>query len=396
VRLSPFASRLDALKTVYTTFAGLELPNWCAENARLLEQYDERIPERTGFAGQHWSRIQGAEHLAARENVALFDLTGLSIIEVQGPGALSFVNHLCSNQMDKPVGSIIYTCWLTPGGGVRRDLAVARLAADRFWMFVGEGTLPQDLVWVKQFAPQDGSVVINDISNSYTALGLWGPNARQVLQKVTAADVSNEGFPYMTARWIDVGMAQVYALRISYAGELGWELHIPMDQALPVWDALWQAGREFDLVAAGMGSFESLRLEKGYRLWGGDLYTEYTPYEAGLAWTVRLGKPDFVGKAALLALKDQPLKKKLCCLVADDPQAWAFGYEPIFLNGDCIGHVTTANYGYSVGKFIAYGYLPIHHAEPGTQVEVEYLGERWPATVSNEPLWDAKMERLKA
>jgi dimethylglycine oxidase len=396
VRLSPFAPRLDRLKTVYTTFAGLELPNWSEENARLLEKYDDQIPDRTGFAGQYWSRIQGAEHLATRENVALFDLTGLSIIEVQGRGALAFINYLCSSQMDKPLGSIVYTCWLTPQGGVRRDLAVARLADNRFWMFVGEGTLPQDLVWVKQFAPADGSVVINDISNSYTALGLWGPNARKVLEKVTATDVSNEGFPYMSARWIDVGMAQVYALRISYAGELGWELHIPMDQALPVWDALWEAGREFDMVAAGMGCFESLRLEKGYRLWGGDVYTEYSPYEAGLAWTVRLSKPDFVGKEALLKLKDKPLKKKLCCLVSDDPQAWAFGYEPIFENGDCIGHVTTANYGYSVGKFIAYGYLPIRYAEPGTQVEVEYLGERWPATVSNEPLWDAKMERLKA
>ncbi|RIK43787.1 MAG: sarcosine dehydrogenase [Chloroflexi bacterium] len=396
VRLSPFAPRLDALKTVYTTFAGLELPNWCEENGRLLEKYDDRIPDRNGFAGQFWSRIQGAEHLATRENVALFDLTGLSIIEVCGPGALRFVNYLCSNQMDRPAGSIVYTCWLTPKGGVRRDLAVARLAEDRFWMFVGEGTLPQDLVWVKQFAPQDGSVVINDISNNYTALGLWGPDARKILQKVTAADVSNEAFPYMTARWIDVGMARVYALRISYAGELGWELHIPMDQALPVWDALWEAGREFDLVAAGMGCFESLRLEKGYRLWGGDVHTEYNPYEAGLAWTVRLGKADFVGKEALLKLKDKSLRKKLCCLVSDDPQAWAFGYEPIFSNGACIGHVTTANYGYSVGKFIAYGYLPVQYAEPGTQLEVEYLGERWPATVSSEPLWDAKMERLKA
>lgn len=396
VRMSPFAPRLDALKTVYTTFAGLELPNWCEENARLLEKYDEQIPNRTGFAGQFWSRIQGAEHLATRENVALFDLTGLSIIEVQGPDALAYTNYLCSNQMDKPVGSIIYTCWLTPSGGVRRDLAVARLAADRFWMFVGEGTLPQDRVWMAQIAAQKYNVALHDLSNSYTALGLWGPNARKVLQKVTASNVSNEGFPYMTARPIDVGMAQVYALRISYAGELGWELHIPMDQALPVWDALWEAGREFGLAAAGMGCFESLRLEKGYRLWGGDVYTEYSPYEAGLAWTVRLNKPDFVGKEAVLKLKDKPLKKKLCCLVSDAPGAWAFGYEPIFNNGDCIGHVTTANYGYSVGKFIAYGYLPIQYANPGTALAVEYLGERWSAMVSEEPLWDAPMARLKA
>jgi glycine cleavage system aminomethyltransferase T/glycine/D-amino acid oxidase-like deaminating enzyme len=396
VRLSPFAPRLDALKTVYTTFAGLELPNWCEENARLLEKYDDQIPDRTGFAGQFWSRIQGAEHLATRESVGLFDLTGLSIIEVVGSGATAFVNYLCSNQMEKPVGSVVYTCWLTPQGGVRRDLAVARVAEDRFWMFIGEGTLPQDLVWVRGLAPQDGSVAVNDISNSYTALGLWGPNARNVLAKVTATDVSNAAFPYMTARPLDVGMARVYAIRISYAGELGWELHIPMDQALAVWDALWAAGQEFEIVSAGMGAFEPLRLEKGYRLWGGDVYTEYTPYESGLAWTVRLSKPDFVGKAACLQLKDKPLKKKLCCLVSDDPAAWAFGYEPIFSNGSCIGHVTTANYGYSVGKFIAYGYLPVAYANPGTALEVEYMGQRWPATVSEEPLWDPQMTRLKA
>lgn len=396
VRQSPFAPRLDALKTVYTTFAGLELPNWSEENGRLLEKYEAQIPERTGFAGQFWSRIQGAEHLATRDNVALFDLTGLSIIEVAGAGALDFVNYLCSNQMNKPVGSVMYTCWLTPNGGIRRDLAVARVEANKFWMFVGEGTLPQDLVWVQQFAPSDGSVVISDLSNAYTALGLWGPNARKVLEKVTGSDVSNEGFPYMTSRWIDVGMARVFAIRISYAGELGWELHIPQDQALTVWDALWQAGQEFELVAAGSGAFESLRLEKGYRLWGGDIYTEYTPYDAGLAWTVRLSKPDFVGKAACLKLKDKPLKKKLCCIVSDAENAWAFGYEPIFSNGDCIGHVTTANYGYSVGKFIAYGYLPVAYAAPGTPLEVEYLGERWSATVSEEPLWDAQMARLKS
>jgi len=396
VRLSAFAPRLDDLKTVYTAFAGIELPNWSEENSRLLEKYDERIPDRTGFAAQHWSRIQGAEHLATRENVALFDLTGLSIIEVQGTGAVDFVNYLCSSEMDKPVGSVIYTCWLTPKGGVRRDLTVARMADDQFWLFVGEGTLPQDLVWVQQFAPTDGSVAINDISDSYAALGLWGPNARKVLEKATTSDVSNDAFPYFASQWIDIGMTRVFAMRISYAGELGWELHMPVDQALPVWDALWEAGREFDLVVGGMGAFDSLRLEKGYRLWGGDVYTEYNAYEAGLAWTVKLSKPDFVGRDACLKLKEKPLKKKLACLVADDPKAMAFGYEPIFSNGACVGHVTSANYGYSIGKFMLYGYLPVAYANPGTQLEVEYLGERFAATVSQEPLWDAKMVRLKA
>ena len=271
-------------------------------------------------------------------------------------------------------------------------------------MFVGEGTLPQDLVWVEDVARQfnagdfsggNAALVISDLSQSYGALGLWGPNARKVLEQTTAADVSNAAFPYFSCQWINIGFARVLALRISYAGELGWELHMPMDQALHVWDALWSAGREFELVAAGSGAFDSLRLEKGYRLWGGDVYTEYNPYQAGMGWTVRLKKPNFVGRDACLQLKEKGLKKKLACLVSAAPGAMAFGYEPIFTNGTCVGHVTSANYGYSIGKFIVYGYLPLDYATPGTKLEIEYLGERWPAVVSEEPLWDPTMARLK-
>lgn len=395
VRLSPFAPRLDAMNPEYTAFAGLELPNWVRENGRLLEKYEEQIPKRDGWAAEHWSPIMGAEHLETRNNVALFDLTGLSIIEVKGRGAADFVNYLCSNEMDVKVGRVVYTTWLTPSGGVRRDLAVSRLAQEKFWMFVGEGTLPMDMAWVEQYAPMDGSVTVTDVSNAYTAVGLWGPNARKVLQKVTADDVSNEAFPYFTAKWITVGLTPVYALRISYAGELGWELHMPMDMALPVWDTLWEAGREFEMPVAGMGAFDSLRLEKGYRLWGGDVYTEYNPYESGLGWTVRLKKTaDFIGKEACLDLKKKPLKKKLCCMTFKNG-GMSLGYEAIFANGECVGHVTTSNYGYSLGQFILYGYLPIQHATPGTNLEIEYFGERFPATVVEEPLYDPGMERLR-
>jgi dimethylglycine oxidase len=395
VRLTPFYARLKELDASFTAFAGMELPNWLESNSRLLEQYDERIPQRTGWAADWWSRIQGAEHLATRENVTLFDLSGLSIIEVSGRGACDFVNYLCSNQCDKPAGSVIYTSWLTPSGGVRRDLTVARLDDDRFWMFVGEGTLPQDLDWVGRFAPTDGSVVIADVSAAWSALGLWGPNARRVLEKATNADVSNEAFPYFSVQWIEIGAARVLALRISYAGELGWELHIPTDSSLPVWDRLWEAGREFEMAAAGMGAFDSLRLEKGYRLWGGDVHTEYNAYEAGLGWTVRLSKPDFIGKAACVELKKQPLKKKLCCLTFDDPAGVALGYEPILAGEECVGYITTSNFGYSIGQQIAYGYLPIEYAMPDTQLAVEFLGQRFGVTVRDEPLWDGEMARLK-
>ena len=278
---------------------------------------------------------------------------------------------------------------------MRRDLTVARLDDDRFWMFVGEGTLPQDLDWVGRFAPTDGSVVIADVSAAWSALGLWGPNARRVLEKATNADVSNEAFPYFSVQWIEIGAARVLALRISYAGELGWELHIPTDSSLPVWDRLWEAGREFEMAAAGMGAFDSLRLEKGYRLWGGDVHTEYNAYEAGLGWTVRLSKPDFIGKAACVELKKQPLKKKLCCLTFDDPAGVALGYEPILAGEECVGYITTSNFGYSIGQQIAYGYLPIEYAMPDTQLAVEFLGQRFGVTVRDEPLWDGEMARLK-
>ena len=293
-----------------------------------------------------------------------------------------------------PVGRVVYTTWLTPKGGVKRDLTVARLAQDKYWHFVGEGTLPQDLAWVQQHAPQDGSVVVTDVSGAYTAVGLWGPNARKVLQKVTHADVSNEAFPYFTAQWITIGLVPVYAMRISYAGELGWELHFPMDMALQVWDALWEAGREFDLVAAGLGAMDSLRLEKGYRLWGGDVYTEYDPYQSGLGWTVKLKKGDFIGRDACVDLKKKSPTKKLACMTFNNG-GMALGYEAIFADGACIGHVTTANYGYSVGKYLLYGYLPANHAAEGTQVEVEYFGERYPATVVREPVFDPGMEKLR-
>ena len=396
VRMSAFADRHAKADVEYTVFAGLELPNWFHSNAHLVDRYRPQIPEREGWAAKFWSPIQGAEHLEVRDNVGMFDLSGLSIIEVKGEKALDYVNYLCSSQMNKPVGSTIYTCWLTPSGGIKRDLAVARLAEDCFWMFVGEGTRPQDLDWVKTNAPATG-LAVNDISDGYSAIGLWGPHARKVLEKVTPDDVSNEGFPYFTARWLEVGMARVLALRVSYAGELGWELHIPHDLSLKVWDTLRGAGEEFSMIAAGMGCFDSLRLEKGYRGWGADIHSEYSPYQAGLGWTVHLKKrQDFIGKETCKSLKTQPLTKKLCCLTSEHPEAMALGYEAVLHEGEAVGYITSANYAYSMGCFVAYSYLPSELSEPGTSVEVLYFGEAIPFVVSEEPLFDPEMARLKA
>ena len=396
VRLSPFDSRLREHGAVFATSAGLEIPDWFEGNSGLLEKYPDQIRRRSGWEAEFWSPIQGAEHLETRENVGLFDLTILSILQVRGRGAAAFVDHLCSNRMDKPVGTVVYTTWLTPAGGVRRDLAVARTGGDCYWMFVGEGTRSRDLVWVEEHAPTDGSVVVTDISDTYTALGVWGPKARSVLAPTTPNDVSNEAFPYFSCRWIDIGNTRVLALRVSYAGELGWELHIPVDQALQVWDALWSAGEPLGIIAGGMGAVDSMRIEKGYRLWGSDVHTEYDPYQAGLGWTVKLDKGDFIGREAAAGQKDAGLTRKLVCLTSSDGDAMALGYEPVLSGEHCIGHVTTANYGYSIGKFIAYAYLPTEHASVGAKLSIEYLGERFQVEVVAEPLFDPAMTRVKA
>jgi len=392
VRLSPFDIRHKELKANYTVFAGIELPNWYEANAALLKKYKDQIPERTGWEAEFWSPIQAAEHLETRNNVALYDLTGLSIIEIKGEAATAYVDYLCSNKTKTEIGKVVYTCMLTPEGGIKRDLAVCRMEENSYWMFVGEGTLPLDRDWIKSNAAGK-SVSINDISNAYTAVGLWGPNARNVLEKVTTADLSSSSFPYFTAQWIDIGMTRVLALRVSYAGELGWELHFPFDAALNVWDELWAAGKAFGMIAAGQGAFDSLRLEKGYRAWGTDIYTEYNPYEAGLGWTVKLKKGNFIGRDACAVLKAKPLKKKLCAITLDEGGI-ALGYEAIYAKGKCIGHTSSGNTAYSIGKNLCYAYLPIEHAEVGTKLELEYLDQRYPATVVSEPLYDPKMEKL--
>jgi glycine cleavage system aminomethyltransferase T len=224
--------------------------------------------------------------------------------------------------------------------------------------------------------------------------GLWGPQARAVLAQVAEEDVSNTAFPYYTAQPLRIETIPALALRISYAGELGWEIYAPVEYGLRLWDVLWEAGRPHGLIAAGGGAFDSLRLEKGYRLWGADIHSEYNPYEAGLGWAVRLNKGEFLGREALLRAKEN-VARRLCCLTFDAPDGMALGKEPIVDGDRTLGYVTSTNYGYSVGQHIVYGYLPAEYAAPGTRVEVIYFGRRHPATVTAEPLFDAGMTRMK-
>jgi 4-methylaminobutanoate oxidase (formaldehyde-forming) len=241
--------------------------------------------------------------------------------------------------------------------------------------------------------PLDGTVYINDVTSARTAFGLWGPKAREILQSITRDDVSNEAFPYMTAKQIVIGNVPTLALRVTYVGELGWEFYAPSEYGEQLWDTLWSAGKPFGMLAAGYKAIDSLRLEKGYRYWSADITPDYTPYESGLGFAVALDKKgDFIGKGSLKKMKAEGIKQKLCCLTLDDPNVITFGSEPIRHKDEVVGWVTSGGYGYSINKSIAYAYLPIDLAKPGTALSVECFGVQ----VQKEPLYDPKGEKIKA
>ncbi|MDJ0595992.1 MAG: FAD-dependent oxidoreductase [Pleurocapsa sp. MO_226.B13] len=377
LRLSPFYPRLQELGAVFFTSAGWERPQWFESNAKLLEKYS--IPQREGWLAQNWSPIQGAEHLATRQGVALYDLTPFTKLEVTGEKAAAYLQYLCANQVNTTTGKVTYTSMLDANGGIMCDLTITCLGQDKFWVVTGGAVGGHDLAWMTLHLPEDDSVKIADVSSSYCCLGLWGPLAPKVLSEVTNADVSNEGF--FTARQIYLGAIPALAVRVSYVGELGWEIYVPTESGLKVWDLLWEAGQPYGIIAAGGGAFESLRLEKGYLLWGADIHTEYDPYEAGLGFAVKPDKGDFIGREALLEREKYP-SRKLCYLTLEDPNLVVMGKEPVLSGEKILGYVTSAGYGYSLGKCIVYAYLPLNYTKPGTTVEIEYFGDRYWVTVT--------------
>ena len=392
LRLSPAYSRLQALGAVFGEKTGWERPNWFAPYAASATHGHQ--PH--GWASAHWSPAIGVEHLATRAAAGLFDETSFSKIEVRGAGARALLQRLCANDVDKPAGSVIYTSMLNPRGGIECDFTVTRLAADRFLIITGTAFGEHDRSWIRLNAPEDGSVSVDDVTSSRACLGLWGPRARDILQRVTRADVSNAAFPYLTGRALTVGDVPALALRVTYVGELGWEFYCPMEYGQRLWDTLWEAGQAQGLVAGGYRAIDTLRLEKGYRYWGADIGPDYTPYEAGLGFAVRLDKGDFIGREALQQQKEAGLRRKLCCLTLADPAAVPVGNEPVRLGERVLGWVTSGGFGYSVGRSIAYTYLPREHSAPGTALDVEISGERIAAQVVRDPLWDPKGLRIRA
>ena len=394
LRLSPTYYRLRDLGAVFGEKTGWERPNY-------FQPYEEKARhghEPKGWAHFNWSRAIGYEHLMTRANAGLFDETSFNKIEVRGAGALAFLNYVCANNINQPVGSVVYTEALNKRGGIECDFTVTCIAEERFLIITGTAFGQHDLSWLRLNMPEDGSVTIEDVGSSYTCLGLWGPKARKILQKVTSADLSNEAFPYMTARYITVGDVPALALRVTYVGELGWEFYCPMEYGLRLWDTLWEAGDPEGMVAAGYKAIDTLRLEKGYRYWGSEISPDYTPFEAGLSFAVKLDKGEFQGREALLKQKQEGVRRKLCCLTLADNRVIALGKEPVRPAGktDIISWVASGGFGYSVNESIVFTYLPMEYAKIGTKLEIEFFGETVGAVVKPSPLWDPKGERIRA
>ncbi len=390
LRLSPTYERLRALGAVFGEKSGWERANWFEPNEAAG---DDSLRPR-GWAGRLWSPAIGAEHRACRETAAIFDETSFAKIDVTGPGAADFLERLCDNRVAREVGRVTYTQMLNEAGGIECDFTVTRLAEDRFRIVTGTAFGRHDLAWLRQHAPGDGSVAVEDVTSRYACLGLWGPAAREILRPLTLADLSNEAFPYMQARELTVGPAPCLAVRVTYVGELGWELYCPTEFGVALFDALWRSGCANGLVAGGYKAIDSLRLEKGYRVWGADITPDDTPYEAGLGFAVKPDKGDFLGREALLE-RQQP-ERKLVCLVLSDPRAVALGSEPVRIDGRPIGRVTSGGYGYTVGRSIAYAYVPAEQAGHGQPVEVEIFGEAVRGEIAPEPLFDPAGERLRS
>jgi glycine cleavage system aminomethyltransferase T/glycine/D-amino acid oxidase-like deaminating enzyme len=392
LRLSPVYPRLRDLGAAFGEKSGWERPNWFETNAGAG---DERRRPR-GFAGRIWSPAIEAEHLATRERAALFDETSFSKFEVAGSGALGLLQRLCANDVDRPVGSVIYTSVLNKRGGIECDFTVTRLGPTRFRIITGTAFGTHDRGFIQRHIPRDGSVALLDVTGALCCIGLWGPRARTILAATTSTDVSTQAFPYLTARELSVGRVPVLATRVTYVGELGWEFYASSEYGLELWDTLWEAGRPQGVVAAGYRAIDSLRLEKGYRYWSADITPDDTPYEAGTGFAVKLGKGDFIGRDALLRQRTEGLRRKLVCLTLSDPAWVALGGEPVRVADRVMGRVTSGGFGHAVGLSIAYAYLPVELSAPGTPVEIEFFGNWVGGLVAAEPLWDPRGDRVRA
>ena len=413
IRVSPFFMRSKELGAVFFETGGWERPQWYESNNKLLDEFGDRIHHREHeWDARWWSPIINAEHLAMRERVAMVDLSAFAIFDVYGSGAVSYLQYLAVNQMDVKVGRAVYTPLLYSNGGFKADLTIIRTGEESFRIITGAGDGGRDKKWFLNHLPSDGSVQFVDRTSAVCTIGVWGPKARKLVQSLSEDDLSNEAFRFGTAKDIRIGGLKVWALRISYVGELGWELHAPIEQGLKLWDLLWEAGQPLGVVPAGIGVYgNTARIEKGYRLMGAELESEYNPVEAGLA-RPKVKRADFIGRGPYMTARDVKPAAILCTLTVDDHASasgikrFMQGNEPILtLEGkelvDSHGRrsfVTTAGAGPSIGKFILLAYLPSDHAQEGNKLNVYYMAEMYAVTVArvgSKPLFDPDNTRMK-
>lgn len=394
LRVSPLYPRLKTERACFGSKMGWERPNWFApQGSEPRDQYSFQRP--------NWFEAVGKEHEACRQRVALFDASSFAKFMLSGRDVEAVLSWICANNIDHPPGKISYTQMLNAHGGIECDLTVTRLAADTYYIVTGTGFVTHDFAWIARNIPQGADAHLLDVTADFATLSLMGPRARDVLQQITEDDVSNMAFPFATVKEIRVAGAPVRALRLTYVGELGWELHIPSESALAVYDRLMEAGAQFGIVNAGYRAIESLRLEKGYRAWGADIGPDYTPIEAGLGWAVKLKTAiPFQGRDALKAQQRDGVAKRLACFTVDDPSRVLLGRETIYRDGQRVGWLTSAGWGYTIGKYIGYGYVRCPDGVDMTflrsgHYELEVAAERSLCTLQVGALYDPDMKRIK-
>ncbi|MER5387490.1 FAD-dependent oxidoreductase [Saccharopolyspora sp. NPDC002686] len=393
LRVSPFHARQKELGAFFLESHAWERPHWYEANARLVKELptEWQPPSRDAWSAMFHSPIAAAEAWKTRTAVAMYDMTSLKRIEVSGPGAVAFLQRLTTGKMDKSVGSVTYALMLDAAGGVRSDVTVARLGEQLFQVGANSNL---DVDYFLREAPDDGSVQIRDITGGTCCIGVWGPLARDLVQPLSGDDFSHEALKYFRLKHAHIAGIPVTAMRLSYVGELGWEIYTSAEYGQRLWDALWEAGQPLGVIAAGRAAFNSLRLEKGYRSWGSDMTTEHNPYEAGLGFALNKKKTEYVGYDAVADLSADTVTRRLSCLTVDDGRSVVLGSEPVFVDGEPAGYVTSAAFGHTIGKPIAYAWLPAS-ATPGTSVEIQYFDRKVRATVAVEPLVDPEMTRIR-
>ena len=386
LRLSPLHERLKTAGAVHGSKFGWERPKWFARSGD---------PPSTTYTFEDfpvWFNAVGAEHRAVRERVAVIDQTSFAKFRVSGPGAFEYLQGIAANDLAR--GGCLYTQLCNARGGIEADLTIMTLADESFYIVTGSGFGVRDGNWLRRHLPGDDTVTLDEVTSAVAVINLCGPLSRQVLQATSDDDVGPDAFPFLAARTIQIGQASVLAARIGYVGELGWELHIPVESAGHVYDTLWQAGRTHGIANVGYLAIDSLRLEKGYCYWSAELSPEVSPYEAGLGFCVALDKGDFLGRAALAEIKTRGAERRLCTFSLEG-FAPLSGGEAILHDGQVVGTTTSGGYGHSLGHSIALGSLPRALARERF-FELEAFGRRWPAERGPRVLYDAKMERLKA